>query len=238
MDVRTTCVALRTIKYKDNRAILSCLSRELGRLSLSVPDGKGMESQRRRALMMPGSIFGCVMDLSEHRDVQRPREMWGVRPLLLSDPAKGPVALFACDFLNSLIRDAQPDTRLFDYVDFALATLAATDAIGNYPIAFLTGLQRFMGIEPYATEYSRGMVFDLADGLFRQSPPLHHHFLDPDETAVAAQLTRMDFTNMHAFRFTQQQRRRILDVLLEYYSLHFGHLRGLNSLEVVRAVFE
>lgn len=237
MEVKTRCIALRTIKYKDNRAIASCLSRELGRLSLSVPDGKGLESRRRRALLMPGGVFECIVDVRDGSEVLRPRDVWGVSPLLLDNPAKGAIVLFLCDFMMSLLRDAQPDELLFDYVAWSLDELVRCEQIGNFPTAFLIGLQRYMGIEPDVSEYREGMCFDMLEGVFREGMPPHRHFLAPVEAGVAARLLRMNYRNMGVYRLRQDVRRRVMDVLLEYYSIHFGQLRGLNSLDVMREIF-
>ena len=56
------CVALRTIKYDDRRSIVSAWSEQLGRVSFIVPDGASREARRRRALLMPLSLFEGVSE--------------------------------------------------------------------------------------------------------------------------------------------------------------------------------
>ena len=42
----------------------------------------------------------------------------------------------------------------------------------------------------------------------------------------------------HLFRFSREQRRQTLSAILEYYSLHYTSLSSLNSLDVLRRLFD
>lgn len=239
MEVKTRCITLRTIKYKDNQSIVTCLSRELGRVALLARDGSGRESRRRRALMMPGGAFDCVVDSRESRTVQTFRDVSAVRPMLIDNSVKAAIVLFICDFLNSLMRDSQPDERLFDYVDMTLgAVVESTGPIANAPICFLMGLQPLMGIEPDISTYRRGYCFDMHGGVFTPTPPLSGRFLSGEEAEALVTLSRMRPRTMGLFKMSREQRREALDMLLDYYTIHFGGLRTMNSLEVVRSLFD
>ncbi|MDE6684431.1 MAG: DNA repair protein RecO, partial [Duncaniella sp.] len=74
-------------------------------------------------------------------------------------------------------------------------------------------------------------------GIWRDCLPLHGEILTPEESAEAARLARMTYTNMKYFRYTRSQRARVLDTVLRYYSLHVTPLSGLRSLEILRSMF-
>lgn len=239
MQGTTRCITLRVIKFKDSKSIATVLTREYGRLSFLVNDGKSRESVRRRALMMPGSVFDCVADVRENRSLQTLRDVTVAGPMILDNPMKSTIILFMCDFLNALVRDSQPDTLLFDYVEQSIASVVeGRSSIANCAICFMVGLQRFMGIEPDLSTYQEGYLLDMTNGLFRSTPPLQGRYLDPSESAVAVQLARMTPENMHAYRFTREERQRVLDLLLEYFSIHFGSVRNLRSLDILRSLFD
>ena len=44
-------------------------------------------------------------------------------------------------------------------------------------------------------------------------------------------------TNMHLFRFSRRERNEALDLILEYYSLHYTSLTSLRSLDILRELF-
>lgn len=50
-------------------------------------------------------------------------------------------------------------------------------------------------------------------------------------------LMRMDFGSMHLFRFSREERQRILTVLMRYYQLHLPDFPELRSLAVLREVY-
>lgn len=95
-----------------------------------------------------------------------------------------------------------------------------------------------MGIEPDWSTFSEGAVFDMADGIFRSTAPLHNRVLPSDEAAAAHRLQRMNFRNAHMFAMSRFERNRILDRLMEYYRLHFPALGTVNSLDVLRTMFD
>lgn len=239
MESKSRCITLRTIKYKDNRSIVTCLVREIGRVPFMVPDGPGKEARRRRALMMAGSAFECVVDFRETRTIQTMRELSPYRPMLIDNPAKIAIVMFICDFLNTILRDCQRDPYLFDFIDSSIGSVVtATGPVANAPLCFLIGLQRFMGIEPDLSTFANGRCFDLTGGVFTAAPPLHDRYLTPDEAAAATTLMRMTPRTMHLYRMSRTQRNAALDKLLDYYSLHFGSLKSMNSLEVIRSLFD
>lgn len=238
MLLKSKCIVLRVIRFKDTKLTVTALIRELGRLSFIVADGKGREASRRRAMLIPGTCFEAVVDVRDNRQLQTFRDPMPTRPMLLDNPAKGPVILFICDFLNALLRDNQPDALLFDYADKAIADITSSaGSIANWPICFLIELQSYMGIEPDGASYSPGALFDMANGVFRQQPLAESRFLDPTQSAAAACLLKINRRNMRFFKFTRQQRAEILDRLIEYYSMHCGGVANLNSVDVLRSLF-
>lgn len=239
MLIKSDCITLRSLKYNDSRAIVYCLSREAGRISFIVNDGNSPAARRRRALMMPGASFSCIIDIRENRSLQSVRDVMPSRLMLLNDPISTSIILFICDFLTNVLRESQPDSALYDYVDNFISHITnSSHSIANAPIAFLFSLQQFMGIAPDTSSYTEGACFDFAEGRFRQAPPLHSQWLDAQQAAVLFSLSRMNLRNMHLFHLSRADRNNIIDFLIRYYSTHFGSLKNLQSLPIVRTIFD
>lgn len=234
-------VALRTVRYSDRHSILSGYSLECGRVAFAIAAGSGKEAVRRRALLMPLSIVECVADIKPGREVSIMHEPRSLSPLagLRANPLKSAVALFLAEVLGVVLRDGPPDASLYNYMCRAIEVLdlLPSERTANFHICFLWGLGRFIGIEPDTEEYRPGMIFDMADGRFRMSAPLHRHYLDPMQSGVVASLSRMTFANMWLFRMNRHQRNELLDGILKYYSLHYTGLQSLRSLDVLRELF-
>ncbi len=234
------CIILRSVRYNDRSTIVTAYSRQEGRISFLTPAGQGREAQRRKALMMPLSCVDCTVDIRPGRDLLSMRDVSRPGGFDFADnPLKSVTALFIADFLNSTLREQQPDEALFDFIVDAVDRLgtATGTSLANFHIAFMVTMQKYLGIEPDFSTYRRGRVFDMIDGVFRTSAPLHGKYLDRDEAAEAYLLSRITMRNMGFFRFNRDQRNRVVDVILDFYSLHLDNLRDLQSLDVVRSLF-
>lgn len=233
------CIALRTVRYNDKKHILGVYTPTHGRLSLAVQAGAGKGAMRIRALTMPLSRFSCVIDFRPGREIYSFRDVKPVDTGML-DPVKGSIAMFVAEALSVLLREPQPDPHLFDFVSDSVAALGAMSdrGVANYHIVFLMRLQHFLGIEPDWSTYRRGALLDLTDGVYRPFPPDHRNFLPSTEAEFARKLSRISFRNAPLFRLSRADRNLILDRLIHYYSIHSISLANLNSLAVLRSLFD
>ena len=212
----------------------------MGRVACLLPAGGGREARRRRALLQPLCPVQCVVSVAPGRDVMPMREPVADPPLpmLTADPMRSVVALFLSEVLANVLRASQGEPLLFDFIADAARRLDADDApLANFNIVFLTHLLDFLGVAPDMGGYRRGMTFDMLDALFRQTPALHGRCLGIEESEAVARIGRMDWDNAHRYKYTRAQRARVLDGILEYYSLHVVNLSSLKSLAVMRELF-
>ena len=237
----TSFISLKVTRYSDTQSILTAYSREWGRVAFAIATGKGKNASRLRAMTMPMGIVECDTDMRPGREVLTMRQARPVTVLtdMHSNPLKQMVAMFLAEVLTKVLRESVPDRGIYDFIEGSarcLDAMAVSD-IGNFHICFLMHLGRLLGIEPDVTTYSPGGVMDMRDGIWRDCLPLHGEMLTPEESAEAARLARMTYTNMKYFRYTRSQRARVLDTVLRYYSLHVTPLSGLRSLEILRSMF-
>lgn len=234
-------ICLRTVPHNDRHSILRTFSLERGPMTFLQPAGNGREASRRRALLMPLGLVECVADIRPGRDIHimsQPRcinSLQGIR----SNPIKTSVALFIAEVLDATVREAQPDRNIWHFVENSVMMLDALpgNSVANFHICFLMRLGPLLGIEPDVSTYSPGRVFDMIDGVFRASPPLHRNYLDSKQAEAVAALSRINYLNMHLFKMSRDERAEMLDGILRYYSIHYAPLTGLKSLEVLRMLF-
>lgn len=237
MEIRSRCIALKEVKYKDSRAIATTMAREIGRISFAVSDSQSKDSRRRRALMQPGSIFESLIDFRENRQLQTFRDISPALPAAALDPARQQVALFVADFLYCFLNDESSDPLLFDYVEDFLRQLALSRrSIASAPLAFVMGLLSIIGIAPDSSTYRPGYVFDMNDGIFRPVALHRNRTLSIEESALLPRLLRMRLRNSHLFVASRVDRNRRLDLALDYIAIHFPHFRAPRSLAILRTL--
>lgn len=233
-------IPLRLTRHTDKQSILTAYSREMGRISLAVPASSGRAAARVRALVMPLSLVECVVTPRPGREVLAMSQVQPSEtlPELHADPVKQMAAMFVAEVLLYILADGSADTGVYDFLVGSIRALdgAHGRGVANFPLCFLGQLTRVLGIEPDVSTYRPGATMDLRDGVWRESAPLHPDFLDAPEAAGARRLTQMTYANMGAYKYTRAQRARVLDDILNYYTLHYVSLRRLRSLEVLRSL--
>ena len=94
-----------------------------------------------------------------------------------------------------------------------------------------------MGIQPNVESYRDGYWFDMTDGVFVPAAVRGHMHLQPREAQVIHLLSRMTFRNMAVFRFSREERNRMLDVIIGYYRLHNAAIGTLRSPDILKQLF-
>ena len=136
-----------------------------------------------------------------------------------------------------MLATSAPDGRLSDFLFGAVRALDATsdaNALANFHLWFLRALATLTGIAPDFGSWSPGAVFDMAEGLFRSTPPVHGRYLLPADALGVRLLGRLTPANVGR----AATRRRLLDGTLDYFALH-GALSGsgARSLDILKSLF-
>ncbi|MDR0994725.1 MAG: DNA repair protein RecO [Tannerella sp.] len=237
---KTRGIVLHAIPYSDVYSIVHIYTEQYGRVAYLAPRGRGKKSSVSRALFMPLALLDMEVYHQPKREVQRVREAKPSPPLtgIPSDPIKNALALFLSEVLFRTLRLPTPDPPLFHFLAQSVLCLEeAAKGTANFHLAFLLALPRFLGIAPDLGTYAKGCFFDLRNGIFTPTPPLHAHFLDRRESRFFAALSRINYANMALYTFSQAERRAILEQILDYYGLHVPGFFPLKSLPVLQALF-
>lgn len=209
-------------------------------MAFAVPSGKGAGAARRRALLMPLNPVEVVASSRPGSELMTFREPRALMPLhlVMSSPERASVALFIAEVLERVLRQSEPEPLMFDFLIDAVGRL--NDAItspANFHLCFMIRMAEMLGIAPDPKDYRQGMVFDMVDGIFRLTMPLHGRALSAADSHVAATFMRMTWENQSAFRLDRRRRNDILDHILDYYSIHIADLSTLRSPAILRTLF-
>lgn len=234
-------IVLRTVKYGDNSMIVDLFTEGRGRLSFMASTLRTKRSVRNVSFWQPLSMVEFSVELRPNGGkLPRPNDVrtyYNYTDLPFS-PVKSTLALFLAEFLSAALREEKENPSLYRYIESSLQWLdmvESADAMANFHLAFLMHLSRFMGIYPNLERPDH--YFDLLAGSYCDRQPPHAHFLRRQEAQALPVLFRMDYPTLHIFRFSRQERMRILQVLNEYYRLHVPNFPELKSLEVLQEFY-
>jgi len=237
---KTRGIVLNSLSYNDTYAITLIYTEEFGRVSYLTSLSKSRKSRVPRALFHPLAILDLEVEHQNLKDIQRIKEAKIHLPLiaLLTDPVKSGLGIFLAELITKVVREEQTNRQLFDFLLQSIQILELTNASpANFHLVFMIRLSRLLGFYPDASNYRKGMVFDMMNGVFSANKPAHIHFLPPDESAVFYNLLRMSYENMAVFRFSGRERQAIIYRILDFYRLHLSDFPEIKSLEVLHDVF-
>lgn len=233
-------VVLNTIRYSDKHNIVHIYTDGRGLMSFAVPQGKTHAARMRNALLMPLSLVDLEAQVRPGRELSMLRELRRNFPLatLYSDPVKNSIALFISELLTHVIQEPEGNDPLFRYIEQSVQLLEQLpDHTANFHICFLYHLGAHLGIQPNVESFRPGYWFDMTDGVFVPAAVRGHMHLQPQEAQVIHLLSRMTFSNMRLFRFSRDERNRMLDVIISYYRLHNAAIGTLRSPDILKQLF-
>ncbi len=233
-------LVISMIRHDERNNILTLYTAERGRMTLMSSASKSRNGRLRNARLAPMALIEADINIRENREIQFLGSFSTPAPWknIYFDPVKAPIVIFLSEFLSKILRTSGSDLPTWKFLVSALAELdGMTEGIANYHIAFLIRFLEFAGIEPDPRNFCVGRIFDLRAGDFTDMHPGHRDVLTVEETALMPKLMRMNFENLHKFRFHVAQRRRLLRIIIDYYSLHLPVSPHLKSLEVLAEIF-
>jgi hypothetical protein len=61
---------------------------------------------------------------------------------------------------------------------------------------------------------------------------------DTEESGQIAELVNLDIEHIGQYLLNGKQRARLLEIIIEYYSLHIDGMGQINSLRIMQQIFE
>ena len=135
---KTRGIVLHSIPYNDKYSIIYMYTEDFGRASYLVARSRGKKSPVSKALFMPLSVVEMEVDLNK-RDLHRIRETKLCYPLteVFCNPVKNVLALFLSEVLFRVVKETEPDSRLFEYLYESIQLLELSDkGVANFHLVF------------------------------------------------------------------------------------------------------
>jgi DNA repair protein RecO (recombination protein O) len=145
--------------------------------------------------------------------------------------------MFLNELLLKTIREYQCDEDLFNFISESLTVLDEHQSNEvNFHLKFLLELSLHLGFYPNG-QYSESFpYFDLYEGVFTSEQSLHKAVIGPDLSPRFSELIQLSISECDKVKLSNQERRALLSLLVDYYKIHIDKFDGLQSKEVLEAV--
>ena len=229
-----------SVRFGESSLIVDVLTKSSGRVSFMVHIPKTSKGKIKKQYFQPMTLLDFEYDFRQRSNLQRIKDVRVSLPYssIPIDPAKSCISLFLSEFIYYATRNEQENPTLFTYISTSLEWLDnAYEDFANFHLVFMMRLGKFLGFHPFLEDFTPGCFFDLRNGCFTLSMPLHADFLNAADAGHLYNLMRMNFDTMKLFKLSHDDRNRITEIVLRYYKLHLPNMPELQSFDILREVF-
>jgi DNA repair protein RecO (recombination protein O) len=236
---KTRGIVFKTTDYGESSVIVQVFTEKFGLQSYIVNGAKKPKAKIARNMLQPLHLLDMVVYHKNTGNVQRIAELKN-SPVLQTIPydvIKSSVAMFLNEVLYKAVRQQSADENLFGFIFSAIEWLDhQTEGLANFHLLFLIQLTRYIGFYPDRYLAGDADYFDLKNGVFSRYKPDSTSYLLPPHTQNFTVLLQCSFENILHLKLTNDDRRYLIQKLLEYYALHIEGFGSIRSHEVLEEV--
>ncbi|MFK7031420.1 DNA repair protein RecO [Flavobacterium oreochromis] len=236
MLTKTKAIVLSAIRYQEKSLIVKCFTETDGIKTYFVSSAySAKKSNQKIAYFQPLTILDIVANHKNKGTLEHFKEI-GVAIHFQTIPfniVKHSIVLFLSEILHQVLKEETKNTSLYVFLETAIVWLDNHEEIANFHLIFLIKITKLLGFFP-DTDEREAPYFDLYNGMFRDS--LDIHTLTIEDTLLFKRLVLLEFSNQEKI-FKQQERQKLLDILIQYYQLHLENFKKPKSLEVLKELF-
>lgn len=233
-------IILQNTKYQDKKNILKVYTLQHGLQSYAIHIGRSRASKIKPAHILALNQIEFIEHTRKTREVQKISEMHvtHVYQQLFSDLSKNCISVFLNEVLIKSIKEQHENVELYFFISQKLKELDESEEnISNFHLHFLIELAKHLGFYPNNNYSEKLCLFDLQEGVFTDTVPLHPYYTDSE---ISFQFNKLIAANHNEadILFTGQIRSELLKTLLLFYRLHvpnFGEVKSIGVLKEVLA---
>lgn len=240
MLIKCKAIVIKTVDYSETSVVLKCLTDTHGIQSYMINGVRSAKGGIRPSHLLPLNLLELECYFQQNKNLHRIKELKCI-PQLKSihfDMVKSSVGMFMAEVIHKTVRDENDrDAPLFSFLYNSIQILdLQTEAISNYPLYFLLQLSRYLGFFPKGmfTQISNG--FDTREGVFDQYDARNPFQLSPDLSQKISDLLHASASTFQDVHMTGDERRLLLEVMIDYYREHITDFFDLKSHKILAEV--
>jgi len=236
MQIKTNAIVLNALRYQEKSLIVKSFTKDFGLKTYFIQNAF---SKRNKNLN--SAYFQPLNQLHLDAVHKNKGSMENIREIKLAyayqtipfDFYKNNVGIFLAEVLSNSIKEEQADNGLYLFIETALIWFDEHDFNADFHLWFLLNLSKYLGFYPDDSRRDAD-YFNPREGNFTST--LSADCFNESETALFHRLLHLSVYNQAPI-FKNEERRRLLELLLRYYSIHIAGFRQIKSLEILPELF-
>lgn len=236
---KTAGIVLKTTNYAESSVVAKIYTQQFGLQSYIINGVKKPKAKIRMNMLQPLSLLDMVVYHKQNGGIQRISEA-RTAPILQTIPyqiIKSSIALFINEMLYKTLKQTNNEPALYNFLQNAIIYLDQTEKnCSNFALVFLMKLSIFLGFKPDVSFADSAKYFDLLNGVFINTIANHPHCINQTLVPHWLAILRCPLTETHLLTFNLENRRLLLQHIINYYSLHIDNFGVINSHFILESV--
>jgi DNA repair protein RecO (recombination protein O) len=235
----TEAIVLQLYPYKDHNAVVKIYSKDMGLISCWAASIHKKTSKTKANLLQPLSVIKAEISSKGSDNLVQLREIETSihTPGIALNIEKSTIAMFLAELLLKSLKESSADDSLYEFIKEAVLLLDKTkERCINFHVLFIIRLSDYFGLLPKGNYTSTTSYYNLQDGIYQATAPLHPHFLNPPESEWLSKLSSQSLDKFNEVVIPSSSRKLLLRGLIEYFELHLA-MSPLKSHLILEEVF-
>jgi len=231
---------IRSIKNGETSLIVSCYLEDIGYKTFIVKGVYGSKKSKfSKAHFFPLNIINLNYSYSEGKNLGFIKEVKTEKlyKSLHLDIQKSSVIIFLSEILNSIFKEETLVNKdLFNFLLNSLSWYDQVKSCNNFHLKFLIELSRFIGFYPNINN-ENDSFFNLESGSTSATQSIGVNISSNDLT-LFKEFLGTEFEDLNSMNTKNESRTRILNYIIDYYSLHLQMFKTPKSINVFAEIFK
>lgn len=237
---KTRSIFLGSVKFSETSLITNFYTEGFGRQSFIINGVRNKNSKIRASIFQPLYLLDLEFYYKPSREIHRLKDARISYPYnsIPFDIRKSSQIMFIAEILNKCLREESSNQELFDFIYHSLLYLDISDSgFSSFHLWFLLKLTQFLGIYPVFDNSQINNYFDLEKAQFVSREPIHSHFANKEKTQLLIRLFNVDDISKNNLVYSQTEKALLLNLIIDFYKIHFNNIGQIKSLTILTEVF-
>lgn len=237
---KTRGVVFQVTDFGETSVVAKIYTELFGLQGFLINSVRKKNAKVKQNVLHPLSLVDLVVYHKERKGLHRVAEVRS-NPVLQHIPfhiVKNSITLFLDEVLSKAIKEEEPNQQLFDFIFHSVQLLDVQSPVNSdFHLCFLVQLTKYLGIYPAENFSGEDKIFNLHEGVFQPGIPTHMHYMDAILSEVFSSLLQSSLNFSTPLSAPVQQKRMLIEKILEYYRLHLTGFTEIRSLKVLEEVW-
>ncbi len=234
----TKVIVLSSVKFQDSSLIVKCYTLKGVKSYLLKGIFKTKKGKLKPAYFQALTLLEIIANHNNKGILNYIKEARVYLPFhsIPTNIYKSSIGMFLTEVLSSVLLEEEENIALFHYLETAFVWLDTNDKIANFHILFLLNLTKYLGFYPNKPKET-DTFFNLQEGSFSIHKPLNYSISGANLIHFKS-IIGIDFDAISKMELNTSSRQGLLEVLIQYFTLHLPGFKKPKSLAILQTIFK